>query len=295
MRLNGSFIKSFLPSRPQKSHKGNFGRVLIIAGSEKMSGAAVLCARAALKVGAGIVALALPKNSQCIAAAALPEMLTLPLSQKEGAISKTAFTKLKKFIQDFSPSVILIGPGLAQSELIVKFLKTYKIPCVIDADALNAISREKKLLSFQHPCICTPHPKEMERLLKKPVSEDEKQRILCARELSKKTGAISVLKGFGTVLTDGEKIYINPTGGPALAKGGSGDVLAGMLTGLWAQSGTEKGFTRKTALEAAACAVYLHGLCADLAAKKLTDRCVLAGELLEYLPQAFRRVMRTGK
>ncbi len=295
MRLSRSFIKACLPVRAKTSHKGSFGRVLIIAGSEKMTGAAVLCARSALKVGAGIVALALPKSRQCIAAAALPEMLTLPLAEKEGAISKSALPQLNKFIQEFNPSVILIGPGLSRSELIVRFLKTVAIPCVVDADALNALAREKTLLCFKQPCICTPHAGEMARLLGKAISDDSKNRKLYAQELSQKTGAVSLLKGFETVITDGVKTYINPTGGPALAKGGSGDVLAGLIAGLWAQLGTAEGFTQSSALKAAVCGVYLHGLCGDLAAEKLTERCVLAGELLDQLPQAFKRVMRKDK
>ena len=295
MRLNGPLIKSFLPLRPSTAHKGNFGRVLVVAGSETMSGAAVLCARAALKAGAGIVALALPKSRQCIAAAALPEMLTLPLPEKEGVLSKTALPKLKKFLHEFNPSVVLIGPGLSRSELILPFLKSCSLPCVIDADALNALAREKKLLHFQQPCICTPHEGEMARLLGKKISKEAQKRVLYAQELSQKTGAVSLLKGFETVVTDGEKTYINPTGGPALAKGGSGDVLAGLMAGFWAQIGTAEGFTRQSAFKAAACGVYLHGLCGDLAAKKLTERCVLAGELLDYLPQALKRVMRKGK
>lgn len=293
MLLTGEWIKSLLPARPKDAHKGVFGRVLIIAGSECMSGAAVLSACAALKIGAGVVALALPKSSQCIAAAALPEMITLPLAERKGTVSKTALSKLQRFIKEFNPSVILIGPGLAKSGLIVPFLKKCTVPCVIDADALNALAREKTFPSLNMPHICTPHPAEMARLLGKPVSKNPKTRLQYAKALCQKTGGVSLLKGFETVLTDGKKAYLNPTGGPALAKAGSGDVLAGFIAGLWAQLGCAEGFNHKTALQAAACGVYLHGLCGDLASKKWTDRCVLASEVIAALPHAFREVLHT--
>lgn len=294
MRLTRALVKSFLPKRPQNANKGTFGRVLVIAGSEKMAGAGVLCARAVLKTGAGLCALALPKSRQCTAAAALPETLTLPLPEKGGAASLASARALNKFIRQFKPSLLLIGPGLSDAPFIVPFLKQNTLPAVIDADALNALSRQKdfaRVLRGRFPLICTPHPGEMQRLLKKPVSENEKTRIAYAKELSRMTGGVSVLKGFHTVVTDGQTVYVNPTGGPALAKAGSGDTLGGFIAGLWAQLGAAQGFDVKTALKAAACGVYLHGLCGDLAAQKLTDRCVLASDAAEQLPRAFKRVL----
>ena len=132
----------------------------------------------------------------------------------------------------------------------------------------------------------------MKRLLKKSISQEKKKRIEYACELSEKTGGISLLKGFETVISDGEKYFINPTGGPALAKGGSGDTLGGMIAGIWAQLGAAEKFDLTTALKAAVCGAYLHGICGDLAAKKYTERCVLASDLSEELPRAFRRVQR---
>ncbi len=294
MRLTRALVKTFLPPRPPASHKGSFGRVLVVAGSEKMGGAAVLCCRSALKSGAGWVALALPKSLRCLAAAALPEMLTCPLPQENGLLSARAVPVLQRFIAQFHPSVVLVGPGLGSSPFILPFLKENPLPAVLDADALNALARQPhwpQVLGKGVPLICTPHPGEMQRLLKKPVSEDEKIRQSYALQLSQKTGGVSVLKGHHTVITDGKTVYINPTGGPALAKAGSGDVLAGFVAGLWAQLGTAGKFDRQSALRAAACGVYLHGLCGDLAAKKLTDRCVLAGEVADQLPGAFKKVL----
>lgn len=295
MRLTKARVKSFLPKRPKGANKGTFGRVLVVAGSEKMAGAGVLCTRAVLKTGAGLAALALPKSRQSTAAAALPEMLTLPLPEKEGVIAKSALRVLRQFIKTFKPSVLLIGPGLSDAPFIIPFLKENILPAVIDADALNALSREKdfgKILRGRFPLICTPHPGEMKRLLKEPISADEKQRQTYAQKLSALTGGVSLLKGFHTVVTDGKTVYVNPTGGPALAKAGSGDVLGGFIAGLWAQLGTAEGFDNKSALKAAACGAYLHGLCGDLAAQKLNERCVLASDTTEQLPLAFAKVLK---
>lgn len=298
MRLSRAQVKSFLPKRPKNANKGTFGRVLIIAGSEKMAGAGVLCARAVLKTGAGLAALALPKSRQCTAAAALPETLTVPLAEKDGVISLRALSALRKFIREFKPALLLIGPGLSAAPFIIPFLKENTLPAVIDADALNALSGQKdfgRILDKRFPVICTPHPGEMQRLLKKPVAQDEKTRVSYAKALSAATGGVSVLKGFHTVITDGKTVYVNPTGGPALAKAGSGDTLGGFIAGLWAQLGAAEGFDNTTALKAAASGVYLHGLCGDLAAKKLTDRCVLASDAAEELPAAFKRVLGAKK
>ena len=294
MRITRQQVARFLPPRPLKAHKGTFGRVLVIAGSEKMAGAGVLCTRAVLKTGAGLAALALPQSRQSTAAAALPEMLTLPLPEKDGCISRRALPAVQQFIREFTPSVLLIGPGLGVSDFILPFLEKNTLPAVIDADALNALARSPngaQSIARRFPLICTPHPGEMQRLLGRPASTDERVREVYARELSARTGGVSVLKGYHSVITDGETVYVNPTGGPALAKAGSGDTLAGFIAGLWAQLGSAEGFDNHSALKAAVCGVYLHGLCGDLAAKKLTERCVLASDVAEELPRAFKRVV----
>ena len=295
MRLTKALIKSFLPKRPRAAHKGTFGRVLIVAGSANMSGAGVLCARGVLQTGAGLVCLALPKSRQCVAAAAVPESLTLGLPETNGVISVRAVSVLIKFIHEFKPAVVLIGPGLSNAPFIIAFLKKLTVPVVLDADALNALARHKNwasLLPKNIPAILTPHPGEMERLLNTKVGQNENARATCACQLSQLTCGVSVLKGFHTAITDGKTVYINPTGGPALSKAGSGDTLGGFIAGLWAQLGLAAGFNKKSALKAAAAGVYLHGLCGDLAAKKLTDRCVLASDVAGQLPRAMKRILR---
>lgn len=294
MRLTRRQVKSFLPARPKRAHKGTFGRVLIVAGSANMAGAGVLGARGALQAGAGLVCLALPRSRQCVAAAAAPESLTLGLPEKAGLISKSATAVLQKFISDFKPSVILIGPGLAKAPFIIAFLKKNTLPVVIDADALNALAAVpawEKILDKKFPLICTPHPGELQRLTKARPSTVDAVRAKQAVALSKRTGGITVLKGFHSIITDGKTVYVNPTGGPALAKAGSGDVLGGIITGLWAQLGTAKGFTNYTALQAAAAGVYLHGLCGELAAAQLTPRAVLAGDIAAQLPYAWKKLL----
>lgn len=292
--LTSKTVKSFFPKRPAESNKGTFGRVLVVAGSSAMAGAAVLCAKSALKAGAGLVTLALPESRQQTAAAALPEAITVPLPEQDGLISLHALPVLDVFIRTHKPGLAVIGPGLGASPAAVPFMKQCGLPLVADADALNRLAATGLDNVFPRPeaGILTPHPGEMGRLLQEPVTLDPAERERQARALYERTGAVSVLKGRGTLVCAGEDVWRNQTGGSALAKAGSGDVLCGLLAGFWAQLGTARGFTRETAFQAAACAVYLHGLCGDLAAKDLTDTCVLAGELLDYLPAAVKQTIK---
>lgn len=293
MKLTRQTVKKFLPKRPKQSSKGSFGRVLIIAGSEMMTGAAVLCARSTLKAGGGLVTLALPKSRQCVAAASLSEMITLPLPEQKGVISLRAVGVLYKFIKEMNPSLVVIGPGLADAKFVIPFLKRLKLPVIVDADGLNQLATQKDWAGlFQQISICTPHPGEMQRLLKKPICTDEKTRIAYAKELCARTRGVCILKGRRSVITDGKTVYSNTTGGAELAKAGTGDVLCGLTAGFWAQLGMADGFNKQTALRAVALAAYVHGLCGELAAKKMTGYSVLAGELLDFLPAALRSVQK---
>ena len=287
-------MQAALTKRPRDCNKGDFGKILIVAGSRGMSGAAVLSGRAALKIGAGLVTIATPKSAQPVVAACLPEAITLPLEEtKNGAIALKALPEILRHAALTKPDLLLIGPGIgtdAQTSAFVRaLLKKLNIPFVMDADALNCAARDGWLKELQkNPLnILTPHPGEISRLLKITTPRTADERLKAATALTGKTGGIAVLKGAGTIVTDGEHSAMNTTGGPSLAKAGTGDVLAGMIAGLWAQLGREKGF-KQTAFTAAATAVYLHGLCGDLAAKDLGERSVLAGELLYYLPTAIK-------
>ena len=290
--ISTRFLKPLLPARRKDSHKGNYGRVLVVAGSRGMAGAAILAARAVLKSGAGLVTVACPESERKIIACALPEAMTFGAASAGGAFSLKAAAQVAAFARLKKIELLLIGPGLGSSRgaraFAVKLLKTLALPSVIDADALNAVAGAglRSIKFAASPLILTPHPGEAERLLGGKI----KDRPSAAAELAARSGGVVVLKGAGTLVCGGKTILKNPTGGPALAKGGSGDVLAGLCAGFFAQAGRGRGFTAATALESSALAVYLHGLCGDLAAKKFTERCVLAGELLDFLPAALRRL-----
>ena len=292
--ITAEYLRPFLLTRKKNSHKGDYGRALIIAGSRGMTGAAVLAARAALKAGAGLVTVACPDSEQPVIAGAVPEAMTLPLPSVDGVVSLKAAGKILAFQKDKKYDICLIGPGLSikgeAPDFVRAILKDLNIPAVVDADALNALSRRGAGAMEQGTVrIFTPHAGEASRFFK-TVPREKRQTL---QKLQARFGGVWLLKGPGTLITDGRKFLHNTTGGPALAKGGSGDVLAGLITGLWAQAGRSKGFTADTALQSAAMGVYLHGLCGDLAAESFTSRCVLAGELVKFLPAAFRKIHYT--
>ncbi|MBI5744877.1 MAG: NAD(P)H-hydrate dehydratase [Elusimicrobia bacterium] len=290
---NKAQLRALLPARRKESHKGDFGRVLVVAGSRGMAGAAVLAARAALKAGAGLVTVACPETERRTIACALPEAMTFGAACAGGAFTPAAAAKIAAFARRKEIGVVLIGPGLGESPgaraFARKLLAALPGPAVVDADALNALAAGPRPLKLKvSPAVFTPHPGEAARLLGKKITD----RRCAALALAKLTGGAVILKGAGTLVCLGGKIFKNYTGGPELAKGGSGDVLAGLCAGLLAQMGTARGFTPETALGAARLAAHLHGRCGGLAAKKFTSRCVLAGELLDFLPAAFRSLER---
>jgi len=291
-KITAGYLKPLLAPRRRSSHKGDYGSVLVVAGSRGLDGAAVLAARAALKAGAGLVTVACPETERKIIACALPEAMTFGAAASGGSFSVKAASQVAALVRNKKISVMLIGPGLGSSPsaraFALKVLKTVKLPAVVDADALNAVAAAglKRTIFAGGPLILTPHPGEAARLLGRKITD----RPGAAAELSGACGGVAVLKGEGTLVALGKTIFKNTTGGPALAKGGSGDVLAGLTAGFLAQAGAARGFTPETAQRAAALAVHLHGLAGDLAAKKFTERGVLAGELLEFLPAAIRRV-----
>ncbi len=294
INVTAEYLRPLVPARGKDGHKGDYGKALIVAGSRGMTGAAVLAARAALKAGAGLVTVAVPDSEQPVIARAVPEAMTLPLPSKDGAAALKAVRAILTFQEEKKYDVCLVGPGLSLKGeapgFITALLEKINIPAVVDADALNALARGGRLgfLKGGPPRIFTPHAGEAARFLRN-AKEPGGQTLL--EKIHDLLGGTCLLKGPGTLITDGRRTLRNTTGGPALAKGGSGDVLAGLITGLWAQAGRRRGFTPETAFESAALGVYLHGLCGDLASEKLTSRCVLAGELTDFLPAAYRKVL----
>ncbi|MBI4835423.1 MAG: NAD(P)H-hydrate dehydratase [Planctomycetes bacterium] len=277
-----------LPKRPRNSHKGDYGRVLIIAGSRGMAGAARLAAEAALRSGSGLVTVATPKSQQPILAKKITCQMTYALPEtKDGTIAFSARNPLLNLAK--KQGVIAIGPGLSQNpqtiKLVLLLVPDLKVPTVIDADGLNALSKNVNTLKkAKAPLILTPHPGEMAKLIGSKVQWSKSSRDKIAVDFAKRYKVIVVLKGHQTVVTDGEKVYINKTGNPGMATAGSGDVLTGVIAGLLGQD--------LRPFEAAQLGVYIHGLAGDLAAKKIGELSLIATDILEFLPSAFRRIIK---
>lgn len=297
--ITRSLVANCMPTRPQNAHKGTFGRVLVVAGSRMMCGAGFLCAQSALRVGAGLVYWALPQEMQPAFAAALPEVITCPLpSNQAGELDVCGQEILEAYLQRFSPSLVVLGPGLGQSPLVERLLRTLRLPMIVDADALHVLARMPDI-SLQAPVIFTPHPGEMAHLLGTTIANTPQTRQAQAFQWTQRHAGVCVLKGKDTLVAlarAGEvEVWQNTTGGVALAKAGSGDVLAGVIAGLWAQLGTAQGFTQDTALQAALSGVYIHGLAGDVAAKKLGPFSVLARDTVNFLAAAIQQVLQEGK
>lgn len=255
------------------THKGIQGHALIIGGSYGKIGAVCLSSKAALKSGCGLVTAYIPKCGYEIVQTFIPEVMVLT-DVKKRCISNISF--------DLQPDAIGIGPGIGQDEVtqkaFLKFLKTNETPLVIDADGLNILSQNKSwFLLLQPGTILTPHPKELERLIGKWISEEEKFEKTISFSLQ--YNVIVVMKGAPTYIIDGEMIYKNTTGNPALATAGSGDVLTGIISSFLAQ-GYES-------VQAAILGVYLHGLTADMAAPKIGFQSFIASDIIGNLGGAF--------
>ncbi len=275
-----------LAPRAADSNKGHFGRVLVVAGSRGMSGAAILCASAALRTGAGLVKVAVPAEILPIVAAGNPCYTTVALPHDtEGRIASSAFAVLTQLAEGHD--VIALGPGLDRgpelSELVMELAAKVGKPMVIDADGLNAFAGQaERLRCDAYPRIVTPHPGEFARLLQTDVKTVQAQRRDLAVEFAGRQNCIVVLKGHGTIVTDGQRIYQNATGNPGMATGGTGDVLTGVIAALLGQ--------QLPAFEAAQLGVYLHGLAGDLARDQIGGISLVATDLLDFLPPAVRQV-----
>ncbi len=258
-----------LPARKRSAHKGDFGHLLVVAGSEGYTGAPVLCAHAAARAGAGLVTLAVPKEIYPIVAGHCPpEVMPRPLDEN-----------LPKF------SALAIGPGLGQKpetqRLIWKLLSQLTVPAVVDADALNALAQAPAAVAkLPGPLVLTPHPGEMGRLIGKSARQVQADRWEVARQFAREYGHVLVLKGAGTVVTDRSgKLWINWTGNPGMARGGMGDALTGIIGALLAQG--------MPPLEAAKTGVFWHGAAGDVAADKHGEASMLATDLIEALGAAW--------
>lgn len=290
-------IRDILLKRRPDTHKGDYGHVLVIAGSVGMTGAAYLTAQAALLSGSGLVTLGIPKSLNTILARKLTEVMTKPLPEtKRQSLNLKAFSEIKKFIVARKPNVLAIGPGLSQNKetqaLVRKIVSKVNLPMVIDADGLNMLAGHLKILKSvgrwtmdegRGTKIITPHPGEMARLLGTTVKKVQKDRKYIAKKAASEYNIIVVLKGHKTVVAapDG-RVYVNTTGNPGMASAGCGDVLTGMIASLVGQ-GIET-------FEAAKLGVYLHGLAGDIAVKKTGQASLRATDLLNNISKAIKRI-----
>ena len=278
-------VKKAVPPRPDDANKGTLGSLLSICGSYGMAGAAMLAGKAALRSGVGLLKCALPKSIYPIAASGLWQSVFFPLAETQsGALSADNFKLLLKEAQ--KSSAVLFGCGLSANPetrtLVRKMIKFCETPMVLDADALNCIADAPTILrEAQAQIIVTPHPGEMGRLTEKTPAEVNSDRENTALMFAEKYRVITVLKGAGTLIAspDGRMIQ-NTTGNSGMATGGSGDVLAGITGSLLAQGAKP--------FDAAAAAVYIHGLAGDIAAEKLGKISMLPTDIIENLPQAFK-------
>ena len=278
MELDREAVLALLPDRDPFAHKGSFGKLLLLCGSRGYTGAASLAAMGALRSGAGLVFLGVPESIYAIEAVKLTEPVVFPLPDRDGMLAVDAVKEVADRLCQMD--AVLIGPGLGQSEGTLAVLETVmasSLPVVVDADGINLLSKHKYLVRGRSaPTILTPHEGEFKRLMG-PVGQD---RQASAMEAARQLGCIMVLKGHHTLITDGSVCYQNTTGNPGMAVGGSGDVLAGMIVSLLGQG--------LAPLEAAACAVWLHGAAGDRCAQQLGQYGMLPTDMLGELPRLMK-------
>lgn len=279
------------PERPKAGHKGTFGRVLLVAGSRGMSGAACLAGIGALRGGAGLVHLAVPSSIESIVCSYEPSYLVHGLpDNRDGRVDVGCEAPLSALLRGMD--AVVIGPGLGSTPggqtLISDWLGSLKAPLLLDADALNALAEQGWGLREVHPAgprLVTPHPGEMARLLGVSTADVQADRLTHAIGLARRWRATVVLKGAGTIITDGDRWAVNSTGNPGLATGGTGDVLSGLLGALLAQG--------LDVFDAARLGVWLHGTAGDLAAAELSEPGLIASDLPRYLGGAWCHALAT--
>lgn len=282
MFITQDFVNDCIKPRDEYSNKGDYGKVAVVAGSGCYPGAAALCTRAAARAGAGLVTLCSIDSVCDTVACKNSETTYMRLPQSNGgAISAQSIKQLL----EIRPSAYVVGCGLTKTSDTISVVKNMisasRCPIVLDADGLNAVADDRDvLLCKKSELIVTPHPGEMSRLTGKSIGEIAQSRERTASEFAKEYDCVTVLKGHETVVAapSGE-IYINTTGNAGMARGGSGDILAGIIGAFTAQG--------MTALQSAACGVYLHGLAGDIAAGRHTQFTMLPDDIIDALPKAF--------
>jgi hydroxyethylthiazole kinase-like uncharacterized protein yjeF len=279
--------RSLLPPRPSESHKGTYGYLLVVAGSVGLTGAACMTCESALRAGAGMVTLGIPRSLNIAMESRLTETMTRPLPETDPqSLSLSAFDEIAALSKRMQ--VVAVGPGLSThsetQQLVRKVVSEIHLPMVIDADGLNALAGHLDILaSRKSPTIICPHPGEFSRLAGLSIPEVQKDRPRFAREFSDKWRVELIMKGAPSLVatTDG-RLLVNTTGNPGMATAGSGDVLTGILAALLCQGLSPP--------DAAVLGTYLHGLAGDIAAEKFTKWGMVAGDIIRCLPDAWRKL-----
>ncbi|MBQ5866184.1 MAG: NAD(P)H-hydrate dehydratase [Oscillospiraceae bacterium] len=277
--LDHEKIWALLPDRPADGHKGTFGKILLLCGSRGYTGAAALAAMGALRSGAGLVYLAVPDSIYDIEAVKLTEPVIIPIADEDGRYAPESVEQILSLLQ--GKDAVLIGPGIGQSDsveaVVCAVLEHFNGPVVLDADGINLMRMHKDILRGRTaPTILTPHDGEFVRL----GGVLESDRIASANQLARDLGVIVLLKGHRTVITDGDSVYLNGTGNPGMATGGSGDVLAGVIVSLLGQG--------IAPLEAAACGAWLHGAAGDICEKEIGQYGMLPSDMVNVLPRLLK-------
>ena len=277
--LDHEKIWALLPDRPADGHKGTFGKILLLCGSRGYTGAAALAAMGALRSGAGLVYLAVPDSIYDIEAVKLTEPVIIPVADEDGRYAPASVEQILSLLQ--GKDALLIGPGIGQSDgveaVVCAVLEHFNGPVVLDADGINLMRMHKDILRGRTaPTILTPHDGEFVRF----GGVLESDRIASAKQLARDLGVIVLLKGHRTVITDGDSVYLNGTGNPGMATGGSGDVLAGVIVSLLGQG--------ISPLEAAACGAWLHGAAGDICEKEIGQYGMLPSDMVNVLPRLLK-------
>ncbi|HYK91938.1 MAG TPA: NAD(P)H-hydrate dehydratase, partial [Acidobacteriota bacterium] len=294
-------VRRALPVRARDSHKGTYGHVYVIAGSRGKSGAALMTGMAALRSGAGLVTLWLAESLNHDVVGKFPELMTEPLPEtSEGTIDIPAAEKILS--QADQADALVVGPGLtthrAARRAIREIVRGSPVPVILDADGINAYASDAASMRNDtgHPVIITPHPGEMARLLELTIGEVQKKRLETAQGCARDNGCFAILKGYRTlVATPSGEVYVNCTGNPGMATGGSGDILAGMM-GRFVAGWNRKyvGNDLRALADYLSAAVYLHGMAGDLAAEQMGEESMIATDLIPHLPAAFKTLRDNG-
>lgn len=286
MKLPKQLIK-----RKPDTHKGDYGYVFVLGGSPGLTGAVALCANSALRMGAGLVRAGVPESLSHVLMVKLTEATTLALKEEDGYLSLKAFEQILRLLERID--VIALGGGAYHTtsvkDLLLRVIKEIDKPMVIDADGLNALATDLSVLNERKSknIVLTPHMIEFSRLTKLAVKEIEEKRKELVKEFAFKYNLTLVLKGNCTLISDGKVLFENNTGNPGMATAGTGDVLTGIIAALIGQG--------LGVLTAARYGVYLHGLAGDLAAKDKTETCLIASDIIEYLPKAMKKLVARSK